>query len=47
MTIFALVPVIGAGAVYVPVGLWLLVTGGGVAGHFRARLRRRDHLLGR
>lgn len=26
-TIFALVPVIGAGAVYVPVGLWLLVTG--------------------
>ena len=27
MTIFALVPVIGAGAVYVPVGLWLLVTG--------------------
>ena len=28
MTIFALVPVIGAGAVYVPVGLWLLVTGG-------------------
>ncbi len=27
MTVFALVPVIGAGAVYVPVGLWLLVTG--------------------
>ncbi|MBA4044980.1 MAG: AI-2E family transporter [Erythrobacter sp.] len=27
MTIFALVPVIGAGAVYVPVGLWLLATG--------------------
>ena len=27
MTIFALVPVIGAGAVYVPVGLWLLVAG--------------------
>lgn len=27
MTIFALVPVIGAGAVYVPVGLWLLITG--------------------
>ena len=27
MTIFALVPVVGAGAVYVPVGLWLLVTG--------------------
>jgi predicted PurR-regulated permease PerM len=27
MTIFALVPVIGAGAVYVPVGLWLLLTG--------------------
>lgn len=27
MTIFALVPVIGAGAVYIPVGLWLLVTG--------------------
>ncbi|MCR9180442.1 MAG: AI-2E family transporter [Erythrobacteraceae bacterium] len=26
-TIFALVPVIGAGAVYVPIGLWLLVTG--------------------
>lgn len=26
-TIFALVPVIGAGAVYVPVGLWLLVAG--------------------
>lgn len=26
-TIFALVPVIGAGAVYIPVGLWLLVTG--------------------
>ena len=27
MTIFALVPVIGAGAVYIPVGLWLLVAG--------------------
>ena len=27
MTIFALVPVIGAGAVYVPVGLWLLIAG--------------------
>ena len=27
MTIFALVPVVGAGAVYVPVGLWLLVSG--------------------
>jgi predicted PurR-regulated permease PerM len=27
MTIFALVPVVGAGAVYVPVGLWLLATG--------------------
>jgi predicted PurR-regulated permease PerM len=27
MTIFALVPVIGAGAVYVPVGLWLLISG--------------------
>jgi predicted PurR-regulated permease PerM len=27
MTIFALVPVIGAGAVYAPVGLWLLVAG--------------------
>jgi predicted PurR-regulated permease PerM len=27
MTVFALVPVVGAGAVYVPVGLWLLVTG--------------------
>ncbi|SHN59066.1 AI-2E family transporter [Erythrobacter sanguineus] len=26
-TIFALVPVIGAGAVYAPIGLWLLVTG--------------------
>lgn len=26
-TIFALVPVIGAGAIYIPVGLWLLVTG--------------------
>ena len=26
-TVFALVPVIGAGAVYVPVGLWLLVAG--------------------
>lgn len=26
-TIFALVPVIGAGAVYIPIGLWLLVTG--------------------
>jgi predicted PurR-regulated permease PerM len=26
-TVFALVPVIGAGAVYIPVGLWLLVTG--------------------
>lgn len=26
-TIFALVPVIGAGAVYVPIGLWLLLTG--------------------
>jgi predicted PurR-regulated permease PerM len=27
MTIFALVPVIGAGAVYVPIGLWLLIVG--------------------
>jgi predicted PurR-regulated permease PerM len=27
MTIFALVPVIGAGAVWLPAGLWLLVTG--------------------
>jgi predicted PurR-regulated permease PerM len=27
MTIFALVPVIGAGAVYIPVGLWMLVAG--------------------
>jgi predicted PurR-regulated permease PerM len=27
MTIFALVPVIGAGAVYVPIGLWLLIAG--------------------
>ncbi|MCL9982342.1 MAG: AI-2E family transporter [Erythrobacter sp.] len=27
MTVFALVPVIGAGAVYIPVGLWLLVAG--------------------
>jgi predicted PurR-regulated permease PerM len=26
-TIFALVPVVGAGAVYIPVGLWLLLTG--------------------
>lgn len=26
-TVFALVPVIGAGAVYIPVGLWLLLTG--------------------
>lgn len=26
-TIFALVPVIGAGAIYIPIGLWLLVTG--------------------
>jgi predicted PurR-regulated permease PerM len=26
-TVFALVPVIGAGAVYVPVGLWLLIAG--------------------
>jgi predicted PurR-regulated permease PerM len=26
-TIFALVPVIGAGAIYIPVGLWLLLTG--------------------
>ncbi|WP_296719313.1 AI-2E family transporter [Erythrobacter sp.] len=26
-TIFALVPVIGAGAVYAPIGLWLLLTG--------------------
>lgn len=26
-TIFALVPVIGAGAVYVPIGLWLLLSG--------------------
>lgn len=26
-TIFALVPVIGAGAVYMPIGLWLLLTG--------------------
>lgn len=26
-TVFALVPVIGAGAIYIPVGLWLLVTG--------------------
>jgi predicted PurR-regulated permease PerM len=34
MTIFALVPVIGAGAVYVPVGLWLLVTGAAWQGIF-------------
>jgi predicted PurR-regulated permease PerM len=27
MTIFALVPVIGAGAVWLPAGLWLLITG--------------------
>jgi len=27
MAIFALVPVIGAGAVWVPAGLWLLITG--------------------
>ena len=33
-TIFALVPVIGAGAVYVPVGLWLLVTGAAWQGVF-------------
>jgi predicted PurR-regulated permease PerM len=26
-TVFALVPVIGAGAIYIPVGLWLLLTG--------------------
>jgi predicted PurR-regulated permease PerM len=33
-TVFALVPVIGAGAVYIPVGLWLLITGAAWQGIF-------------
>lgn len=34
MAIFALIPVIGAGGVWLPVGLWLLVTGEGWQGIF-------------
>jgi predicted PurR-regulated permease PerM len=33
-TVLALVPVIGAGAIYIPVGLWLLVTGAAWQGIF-------------